>query len=150
MPWRMYGPALILALPLGVGLGALIGSTFTWTGWGSPGAFVGGGAVVGGVIAMLGAGGALVAVHRAARRGDRAVTAAAVKGTTVGAASFWVLLLTYVAVIAGPSVLLALVPALVLGSLATAVAAGACAALLAGCRALHRRRDRAPLAHGAG
>ncbi|MDI9891661.1 hypothetical protein [Microbacterium sp. IEGM 1404] len=149
MPWRIYGPALIAALPLGAGMGAVLGSTLTWTGWGSLGAFVVSGAVFGAASAMLGAAGAIVGVSRAVRRGQHAVIPAAVAGTAVGVASLWVLLLAYVAIIAGASVLLVLVPAVLLGALASAVAAAVCAALMAGCRALDRRRNPPPLLPGA-
>lgn len=115
MPWRTYGPALALSVPVGSAVGALCGALVFAAGlnWGSALALISTGAVGGAVNAVFAAVGGLIAVAMVTRRGGTRVIGAAVGGAAAGAAA--------------------------------AVASAACAVLMSGARCLDRRLGRRSL-----
>lgn len=151
MPWRTYWPALALAVPLGGGLGALPGILLVGMGlnWGSASVGIPVGAVIGTLNAFFSTVGALLAVRIAVRRGDPRLIAWASGGAAGGAVVFWVAVVAYFAVIGGVSAVNVVPAAVFSGLIAAAVAAPACAALMAGARSLERRRHRSSVAPGA-
>jgi len=143
MPWRTYWPALALAVPLGGGLGALLGITIgSLMNWGSSPALLIFGALIGAVDAAAAAGGAIVAVSLSHRRPPSHVTDAAVAGATLGATVPWVLVVAFFAVTSGTAVIAAIVPAGVFAVVGAALAGVSCYALMTALRALRERRDR--------
>lgn len=124
MPWKRYWPGLVVAVPLGIVLGAGAGHLIyiAQIGWGSWAALTQSGAVIGALAALLAALGAIFGVWWQYRRsGDESVLLplAGSVGASMGAAALFLLIGLIFTLMGGLSVLpLAMILALVSGIVA--------------------------------